>query len=460
MNITDLKNRKIGIFGFGTEGEALLEYFKTHQIGNVSVFDENDQTEPKKQKIKSAGATLVIGEFKKENCKGIQIAFRSPGLKLQRIKSVLDSGCDISSPTNLFFALHKGRVVAVTGTKGKSTTVGLIAKILELEKIPHFVGGNIGNPPINFVDKTTEQTISVLELSSFQLEDLEYAPDTAIILPLYTDHLDYHESQGQSFNFHESQQDYYEAKAQIVAHMSKNDLIIAHHSEHVKSFVDKSVARKIFFCEKSISDGCYISGNNVECVDGKDKAVFSTILSYCTKLKIPSVNVLAAMTFAFSNKISFVAEDLFRDFEKLPFRIQLVSKIQNLVFYNDSASTNPVSTIQAMRTMSQKYALIMGGSSKNLSFDALAQAASQDKNIAIVYLIGQTGDEIEDELKLADYNGQIVRKENLEAVMDDIRANHRLFSAVLFSPASASFDQYGNYKERGEHFNKLVKNVF
>ncbi len=460
MNISDFKNKQIGIFGFGTEGQSLLRYFSRHQIKNILVFDEGKLDKARAQLIKKAKASLIEGPFEKKDCARVEIAFRSPGLKREKIEAVLSPGCQLTSQTNLFFALHKGKVVAVTGTKGKSTTVGLIDKILKISKKNHFVGGNIGNAPIEFVDQTTAESISVLELSSFQLEDLKFAPDIAVVLPLYIDHLDYHSSQGQTANYHENEENYLKAKAQIAKNMDKSDILIVYGDEKGEKLANSTSAEKLFYSPKKIQVGCFMEGNSFVCQTGKRSADFKDVISFSSQAKIPLVNTMAALAFAFSQNLNFKIEDIFSGFEKLPYRIQLVNAGGGLNFYNDSASTNPISTIEAMKTMTQRYILIMGGSSKDLSYDVLARAAVSDEKIIKVYLLGQTADEIEDELKLADFDREIIRKETLDEVMEDIKASHKPAGAVLFSPASASFDSYENYKKRGEHFTGLVKKLF
>lgn len=460
MDISDLKNKKIGIFGFGTEGQALLKYFAKHSLGEIRVFDEGKLDSGRVGLITKAGAKLVSGSFTKEGSKDIEVAFRSPGLNPDKIKSVVGANCEISSQTNLFFSLHRGKIIAVTGTKGKSTTVGLVDRVLSLANIKHFVGGNIGNAPIDFVDETTSDSFSLLELSSFQLEDLKTAPDIAIVLPLYIDHLDYHSSQGASANFHKTEDDYYQAKSKIASNMTSDNLLIAYCDQNVKKIADQCKAKKLFFCDRKSENDCSIDGNDLICKLDQEQEYYVDIVSFCQKAKIPLVNAIAALSFAFSQNITVSLGDLFNDFKKLPFRIQLVEQPGDLKFFNDSASTNPVSTIEAMKTMSEKYILIMGGSSKNLSYSDFATNAANDSNLTKVYLIGETADEIEGELRKANFRNEIIRKSNLRDVLSEIKGNHVSFDAVLFSPASASFDFYKNYKKRGEHFNELVTEFF
>ena len=457
MKKEQLLGKKIGIFGFGAEGESLLDYFIRHSISDVVVLDEGGLSDEKIDKIKQSRAKLILGEFRKENCLNIDIAFRSPGLKFEKIKNLLPEGIQISSLTNLFFAEHKGKIVAVTGTKGKSTTVGLIAEVLKQNGVPYFIGGNIGVSPLGFVDETNENTISVLELSSFQLEDLQYAPDVAVILPLYLDHLDYHQHQGISANYHSKEEDYLNAKGRIVENMKTDGLIVAYDAPNIQQIISQSPAMKINFSEKSVERGCFFQDEDIKCVNFNGEKKFSEILKVSKQHKIIPINTLAAMTFAYVLGLEVDIQGLFTSYKKLPYRIEKIGEIGGIQYFNDSAATNPISTIEAMGTMDDKYALIMGGSSKDLRFNNLAKEAAKDSNLVKIFLIGQTADEIENELKIAQFRGLILRKKDLKEVISGIRGGEGLYKNVLFSPASASFDQFKNYKDRGEAFNNLVR---
>lgn len=458
MKIEELNGKKIGIFGFGTEGEFLLSYFAKHSIDNITIFDEGELSDQKADKIEESGAKIVLGPFVKENCKEIEVAFRSPGLKRDAIADLLPTDAELTTLTNLFFANHKGKIVAVTGTKGKSTTVGLLAKVFAQNGHKYFVGGNIGNPPLDFLDETIEDSFSILELSSFQTEDLQYAPDVALILPISSDHLSFHENQGRHFNFHPSVDNYLESKAQMIQKMSEDEMIIAYDSENIKKIISPSAAQKVYFAEHPIQTGCGLVEDRLECIIEQRKQSFSEVTKFSRLMKIPRIDLIATLTFAFVMNFTVDIKKISNDFEKLPFRIELVETRDGIKYYNDSAATNPVSTIEAMRTMGENYVLIMGGSSKGLAFDVLAQAASRDENLKAIYLFGQTANEISDELKKAGFKKPVSKNSTLNEVISLIMNSSKDFFTVLFSPASASFDQFSSYRHRGEFFNELVKN--
>ena len=460
MKLSDLQNKKIGIFGYGTEGKALLDYLYLHKVKDISVFDEKNPTEEYLKRIKEHEAKFIGGPFDKKNHIDIEVAFRSPGLSLASIRELLPENAAISSLTNLFFANCKGKTIGVTGTKGKSTTVNLVGELLKQNNIKHFIGGNIGNPPLNFLDETAENSYSVLELSSFQTEDLQFSPDIAIILPISSDHLDFHSNQGEHFNFHASLEQYLKSKGQLLAKMKKDSLALLYDSKNVRKIAEHSQAKKIYFSETESEDiGCFFSNATVECVVDEREAEFEDIERLSQEKKVPMVNILAVISFGFVLNYKVDIQSILSSFKKLPLRIELVGEDKGVKYYNDSAATNPVSTIAAMKTMTGKYALICGGSSKGLSFEVLAHKASTDPRLLKIFLFGQTSGEIESELKKAGFQKSIVLKGNLNQVMEEIHGSDGEFGAVLFSPASASFDQYKNYIERGKHFTELVQKI-
>lgn len=418
MRLSDLKDKKIGIFGFGVEGRSLLRYLVKHNCKKVVVFDE------KKVENLNNDIDKRIGKFEELKTDDIEIAFRSPGVKRKRLENIISKRAKISSATNLFFANKKGKIVAVTGTKGKSTTVQLMSYMLNSANLKVFTGGNIGEPILEFLDKTTEKTYSIVELSSFQLQDLEYGPDIAVVLPIFVDHLDYHNDLDE----------YLIAKSMLIKHMGAESVVFCAEQEGAKKIVKGTRAKIFLFGEGD-----------------------PRVASVARRYKIPEINLSAAARLGEFLKIKENLEDIAKNFIRLPFRIQFLAGDKDLSFYNDSAATNPISTIKALATMDVPYLLITGGSSKNLSYENLAKAIKEDKNLKIVYLIGETASEINKELQKINFGKPLFSLENLDNVFEKINDGLADIRAILFSPASASFDQFENYKDRGDYFNKKVK---
>jgi len=437
----------VAIFGFGVEGQSLAWYLLKHNVGDLVVFDEGEVSQPVVRELGVKGVVFRLGPFEKQGLRQVTLAFRSPGIQRARLKKILPRGAVISSLSNVFFAQAKGQVIAVTGTKGKGTTVKLLEAIFKAVGKKVFVGGNIGRSALDFVDETDSDSISIVELSSFQLEDLKRSPQVAVILPVIVDHLDYHRNL----------EEYLQAKTAIARYSGETDLIIVADQANARKIAGGGKGKKYLFSTRAVEQGCFLSHGKVKCQSVGVQKVFSNLSEISRLEKIPAVDLLAAVTCAFALGLDFSLEKSMEYFKKPPLHLELVGEQAGVKYYNDSASTNPISAVAAMEMMNGPYALIMGGSSKNLSFRALAEAAASDQNLRVVYLCGATGVQIEGELKRAGFGQEIVRRETLAEVVKELKGRQSPpFRAVLFSPASASFDQFKNYRERGKIFNELL----
>jgi len=420
MKINDLQGKNIAIFGFGVEGQSLSNYLSRKGIIEVKIYDEN------KSGTDSSGVKFIPGKFEDQDLSTVDVAFHSPGVRTDRLKKILPKTAKITTLTNLFFANHLGKIIAITGTKGKSTTSTLIGTILNKAGFKTFIGGNIGKSLLDFIDQTTDDSYSVIELSSFQLQDIEYGPDIAVILPIIIDHLDYHKDE----------EEYHSAKSKIVEYM-KDGLVIYSPDDTTNKIISSYTGKKVEI----------------------NTSIFPDLEKMSINLKTPKVNLAAALTLAKELDIKPDLRDLSENFIKPQFRIEPVGTAYGKIFYNDSASTNPISTLAAMGVMDGKYALILGGSSKNLNYNVLAEKIKNDQRVAKVFLIGETGGEIADELANADSSVKILETGNIQNTFDEIAKDNDDYSSVLFSPASASFDQFKNYRDRGDIFTRLVQSA-
>jgi len=338
-------------------------------------------------------------------------------------------------------------VISIPGIKSKRLTVYLVSTFLYINNITVFAGGNLGIPALDLVAHTNDESYSVIELSSFQLEDCRFSPNIAIVLPVFLDHLDYHSGE----------KEYVRSKSSITKYMDDEGLLVVADQKNAREIAETGKAPKIYFSKNKKIEGCYLNENDILCQQSQRQSKFSNAQQMSQKYKIPIVNLLAASAFAFGCNLKFDPVADLSGFKKLPFRIEEVGKKGEITFYNDSASTNPVSTLAAISTMTEPYALILGGSSKNLRFDNLAAALKSDSNLKMIYLNGETAAEIAAALKKAGYDKDLIKKNNLQEIFTDLRTYLGKIKAVLFSPACASFDQFANYKERGDYFNRLVK---
>ena len=444
--LDNLFEKKIVIFGYGVEGKGLVDFLISRGASNITVFDEKDI--PKKQRI--SGVSYSCGPFESQYYEGIDLAFRSPGIKIERLRKVLPEAVVISSPANLFFDLAKGKKIIVTGTKGKSTTANIIYQILKDNGLDAYLGGNVGNLLLGFVDDLSSHSYTVAELSSFQLHDFSGVADYCVYLPIISDHMDYHS------NFKE----YFDAKKQAIIKMDGGVAVLTAGNESYELAVNDKVQYLYYSTSAEIESGCYLNRDGCTC-QGRDETVkIAKVEELSRKYKIPIVDILAAISLAYALDLKIDIDHHLKAFNKPDYRIEQIHSGSGVEFFNDSASTNPISTIEALKLLTKPTVLIMGGSSKGLAYEELAKAIVSNSKVRLIFLIGETADAIKSSLLLAGWEGHILKKNNLEEVFEDLAVGSKNYGSILFSPASASFDQYRDYKDRGRSFSLLVKRHF
>jgi UDP-N-acetylmuramoylalanine--D-glutamate ligase len=356
----------------------------------------------------------------------------------------------------LFFDLCKAEIIGVTGTKGKGTTVSLITAILK-SKINIWTGGNIGNAPIEFLDQIKKNDWVILELSSFQLQDLDKSPQIAVVLNITSDHLDYHKNQ----------QEYLDAKLNIVRHQTKNDFAVIN-LDYLTSFKFAAVSPTkndyYFSRQKSVDLGCFVKWNNKEAgeiilrTEEKDY-----VICQVNEIKIRGEhnleNICAAITASYlaGAKIKDIQSAIIK-FKGLPLRIEFVKKIKGVSFYNDSASTNPDTTIAAIKSFSEPLILLVGGSSKNADYQKLGQAI-ENSTIKAIVAIGETAPEIIAKIQNKKNISFIKHCQNMSEAVKRAYEIAKSKDVILLSPASASFDWFKDYKDRGNQFNIAINNL-
>lgn len=408
---------QIAILGYGAEGKALKTYLEK---------DPNYRT---------ADITILDKKYDKNYLKNLNkfdIVFRSPGIPYltPEIQQAKKSGVKISSATKLFFEKCPCPIVGITGTKGKGTTATLLSQMLKVKSQKLFLVGNIGAPAISFLPKLSSPSASsgwplaIFELSSFQLQDLEQSPQIAVVLDISPDHL----------NSHKSFKEYVSAKSQITKYQNPNDLVIYARDNIWSSKIAKmSRGKKIGF---ALTD---------------QNPLLAKIRS---ALKLPGEhNLQNAYAAALAAKQLGVSEKIIlktiRNFRGLPYRLQLVNK--KPLTYNDSASTNPESTIAAIKAVNPTI-LIMGGVNKGLSYNNLPLTINNSL-IHTIYLYGQNRNELRNVFTKT--KAKIITKTTLPEIAKNLKTKKE--DVVLFSPGSASLDQFKKYQERGRVFNKLIK---
>jgi len=439
----EFRNKKVLILGLGREGISTYSFlrsrfpYKKLILADQKGLDSLDQFFV--QRIQKDGnVEIVTGQGYLRNLREVDVIFKTPGIphNLPEYKAIANRGYGIYSNTGLFFDLFKGTIIGVTGTKGKGTTSGLIYQILKTTGFKAFWLGNVGKPVLQYLLKAKPDHIAVYEISAQQLQGLKKSPQIAVFLNLFSDHLDYFA------NF----QKYAEAKANITTHQTKNDLLIYNGRDSlVKKIAQQSKARKIAFSETKLK---IVKG----IINPKEIPLPG---------EFNQLNVLAAIlaTAPFNIPKEKIKKAI-KNFHNLPHRLEFAGKYQGIEFYNNSMATVPETTILDLKTFNGRpISLIAGGSDKGSDYSLLAKeiAKSSVKNLII---LGQgTGQKIEEGAKLLPQRKElrsflaITMREAVKICCQQTPRN----GVCLLSPASASFNMFKDYQDRGKQFKKWVK---
>jgi len=450
--MTNLKDKKVGVLGLGEENVHLVK-FLVKNGAKVVICDKKEKGELGEyyQKIKDLPVQFRLGPHYLDHLEDFEIVFRTPGLPYLhgKIRQAIRAGVEISSQTKLFFECSPSPIIGVTGTKGKGTTTALIGEILKQDNKSCYIGGNIGNPPIGFIDKLRADDIVVLELSSFQLHDLKKSPHIAVVLDIKVDHLDYHKNE----------KEYIEAKKNIVRYQGKNDFAVIN-ADYLTGFefAALTLGEVYYFSRrKSVDQGAYVNsdkkiilrsalGNDIEII-AADKVQLKG------EHNLENISAAATAAYLAGAKINAIFEGI-AQFKGLEHRLEFVKVINGVKFYNDSFSTTPDTTMAAINAFSEPVILLIGGSEKNADYRKLSQVISNSPVKAII-AIGLTASRILSGIKKV----KIETFAAIKTMSEAIRIAQELArpgDVILLSPASASFDRYKNYKERGSIFKQIV----
>jgi UDP-N-acetylmuramoylalanine--D-glutamate ligase len=452
---------KIAILGMGLEGQALAKYFKKHKYKNVTLCDE-------KKDLKGCDKT---GKDAFKNLDQFEYIFRSPGIHKDHpeITKARKKNVKITSATKLFFDLCPCPIIGITGTKGKGTTSTLIYEILKEAGKDVHLGGNIGTPAMEFIDKLKEDSLIILELSSFQLHDLKKSPHIAVVLNTTSEHL----------NYHKDTEEYLTAKESIVKYQTKKDVVVGNYDYpyHLR-FLALTPAKKLLVSRnEAVKNGAYIDKNNIVYIkNGKKETLCKTnkvglIGPHNLENILPAITVCAQMKIPQKTIIKVIKE-----FKGLPHRLEFIRRIDDVDYYNDSFSTTPETCIAAIQSFSKPLVLIAGGSEKKSDYTDLGRAIVRQRNLETVILMGKTADQIEKSIQSANDEAKKLEKQGKPYKFRDVQLNivraktygeaffaARLHAvkdgAIVLSPASASFDMFENYKYRGETFRKWVESL-
>ncbi|OHA76518.1 MAG: UDP-N-acetylmuramoylalanine--D-glutamate ligase [Candidatus Wildermuthbacteria bacterium RIFCSPLOWO2_12_FULL_40_9] len=450
----ELNPKKILILGLGKEGVDTLMFLRKLFPGKILGVGDKDKNS--KFKIKNLKllrkVTWYLGRDYLKPLEQYDLIIKSPGIPVnnQALKQAFREG-KITSQTELFLRHCPGKIIGITGTKGKGTTSSLIYKILKQGGKKVYLVGNIGKPALSLLFKAKPKDIFVYEMSSHQLMNLRTSPNIAVFLNIYPAHLDYYR------DF----QEYFQAKKNIFLHQKSNDVLIYNKDDQLlKEAVKKAKSKKISFSLKSQS-GDYRLRQDLVVYHGKK--MFHTA-NYRLKGEFNLVNTMAAIIVGRILNVPLAKiTNAVKNFKGMPYRLEFVGKYSGVDFYNDSLATIPQATIAAIEALGDRIgAIILGGFESGLDYSKLARVIAQRK-IKNLILFPTTGGKIAKAVKKYFRFNKSKKAINYFFVNDMKEAiklsleNTEKGDICLLSPASPSFGVFKNYKERGDLFKKYIK---
>ncbi|HRN96747.1 MAG TPA: UDP-N-acetylmuramoyl-L-alanine--D-glutamate ligase, partial [Candidatus Levybacteria bacterium] len=437
----DFSHKKIAILGFGVEGKSALHILSS-KGAQVTVYDTKPENAFDKKEISDFQAQGIIFKFEAfSELDSYDLIVRSPGVPVTHPELIKIPKDTITSVTKLFFDLCPCPIIGVTGTKGKGTTSSLIYKMLKAGGKDAYLGGNIGTPALDFLQKLTQDSIAVLELSSFQLADLHKSPHIAVMLMVTSEHLD----------IHKDVDEYVDAKRNILKFQISEDYAILNKDYPASNESDVYTDAQVFFIsrEHDIDRGCFVKDRKIVIrYAGKDEIVIPT-----NRILLPGKhnleNVCAAVMAA---KLAGVGKHdiatVLRSFKGLEHRLELVRTVKGVRYYDDSFSTTPETAEAAIEAFEDPKILILGGSSKNSDFTRLGELISKTESIKGIIGIGEEWER----MKVQFPNPKFEIIEECKTMNEIVQKASELGEpggVVLLSPACASFDMFKDYKDRG-----------
>lgn len=450
----NLQNKKVLVVGTGISGIGAAKLLK--EVGAVPVlFDGNENLSVEDVRKKTKGTDdieILIGSLPEKTKEEITLLVLSPGVPVDSmfVEEFKKKNIPVWGEIELAYQFGKGKVVAITGTNGKTTTTTLVGDIMKSYYDSVFVVGNIGNPYTEEALKTKEDSVTVAEISSFQLETVQdFAPAVSAILNITPDHL----------NRHHTMECYVETKEAIASNQTKNQVcVLNYEDEYTRKFGEVCPASVVYFSSKrELTNGFFLQGEDIYLAsDGKKEKLLNIheihLVGICNV-----ENVMAAMAISLAMDVPMdVILNTVKNFTAVEHRIEFVATKNGVDYYNDSKGTNPDAAIQGIRAMTKPTVLIGGGYDKQNEYDEWIEAF--EGKVKAFVLIGQTREKI---AECARKHGvsNIILADTFEEAFQICVKQAEPGDAVLLSPACASWGMFPNYEVRGKMFKEFVNRI-
>lgn len=441
--LSEFKGKNVAVLGVGVSNTPLIKLLLN--VGAyVTAYDENISID--KTILKNLGCKFILGKdfFIKED-----IIFRTPGI-LPTHKALVEAksrGAIITSEMQIFVSNCKAKIFAVTGSDGKTTTSTLITHLLENAGFTVYLGGNIGTPLLDKLQDIKDDDIVVLELSSFQLMDMDICPFVSVITNISPNHLDKHTDY----------KEYIDAKMRLISNQKKGDKLVLN-ADNINNFPgykwDRDIKVVYFSMNTKPKNGVYLKGDTIFSVtNGLEKPILKSI-----DIKIPGKHNIENFMAAICATDGLISDfkTVANNFKGVAHRIEFVREVQGVRYYNDSIASSPSRTIAGLKSFDEKLILIAGGRDKGIVYDELGQHILE--NVKTLILIGETKEKIKKVCLDVGFDS-IMIAENLKDAVLKSKNIAKSGDIVLLSPASTSFDSFKNFEERGNVFKNIVNSL-
>ena len=447
----DLNNKRVLVVGLGKSGVASALFMRARGA-RVTVSDSKPPEQLSKEipQLLDHGIAVETGGHGERTFQGQDLIVVSPGVPVDAAPLVQarSLGETVIGEVELAAQFFPGKIVAITGSNGKTTTTTLAGEIVAAGGLSSVVGGNIGTPAISLVERATAETIAVLEVSSFQLETIEtFHPKIAVVLNVTPDHLDRH----RTFEA------YVNAKARIFENQTKDDFAVLNADDATcVTLAGRTRAQVVWFSRKEqVKRGASVESGRILFREARGAREIMLVSEIPLKGAHNVENALAAVCVgALLGCEAEKIRDAVRRFKAVEHRLEYVATVGGVEYYNDSKATNVDATIKALESFPANIHLILGGKDKGSDYSVLNPLLKE--RVKRVYTIGAAAGKIESQIRQA---AEIVNAETLESAVKRAAAAAQPGDVVLLAPACASFDQFRNYEHRGKVFKEAVGNL-
>ena len=462
----DLKDKRITIMGLGlNQGGLGVARFLAKAGAKILVTDlkTKEELELSLEKLKDFDIKYILGRHREEDFINTDMVIQNPAVphNSKYLEIARTHGIPIETDFGLFLQLCPSKkIIAIAGTKGKSTVSQLIYHIFKEAKKNTTLAGNIGISVLDILERINPQTWLILEISTWQMEGIKnrkFRPQTAVLTNILPDHLDRYP------NFEK----YAQSEKLIFKYQQLNNNLVINFDNKETNQVNKETNSKIYWfsTKEKIEPGCYLENDKLIFQSGKYKTTFAKM----SDLLLPGLhnleNILAASTVGFIHNIpgNIILKAL-KNFSGFPYRLEFIGEFRGIKFYNDTCATTPEATLAALESFTeQPIILFLGGKDKKLNYENFAKAIGQNKKVKKIILLQHPAYDaslkILSALKKYLDSEKIIQTSNLKVGIEIALQHTQPNDLVLLSPAAASFGMFENEFDRGEQFNKIVKNL-